>query len=324
MSPEDALLDLEAKVLRLAAGSYLDGVEELRVLLASESPALRSKLLKIIAPKMEASALRGLIDAFALGTADAIETVGDGPKTYPKAGGGRVSRAEAAAIMYGSGSAQHRKALELDTKSTGLSKETEGVFRGLDAETKKAIAQARVLLAAGASPEAALAPVFASATRIQRAVTWGVNAAYNDAVTSVATGAGKEMVWVAERDACVHCLAYQGERSKDGFFPEGLTYGKKPLKHESKPRCPLHPNCRCRLQVLNDPSYADSLRREADRSVLRGFSLPSESGQARVDAAQRLIAKGVNAPKSVIDYARKAVKEGGFEKRNVPGGSATR
>ncbi|MEI5603996.1 hypothetical protein, partial [Streptomyces brasiliscabiei] len=79
-----------------------------------------------------------------------------------------------------------------------------------------------------------------------------------------------------------------------------------------------HPRCRCELEPLVSREYADALRREADRSVLRGFSLESEPMRVRVEAAERLLARGVDAPKSVIAYARRAVKRGEFDTRGRP------
>ena len=81
---------------------------------------------------------------------------------------------------------------------------------------------------------------------------------------------------------------------------------------------PAHPNCRCTVEPLNAPEYAAALRREADRSVLRGFSLESESMGTRVDAARRLIDRGVDAPKTVVAFARRAVRAGEFPTRGRP------
>jgi hypothetical protein len=69
---------------------------------------------------------------------------------------------------------------------------------------------------------------------------------------------------------------------------------------------------------LRSAEYAEALRREADRSVLRGFSLESESMKTRIDAADRLVSRGVDAPKSVIAYARRSIKVGVFPTRGRP------
>lgn len=77
-------------------------------------------------------------------------------------------------------------------------------------------------------------------------------------------------------------------------------------------------NCRCTVEPLRSREYAEALRREADRSVLRGFSLESESMKTRIEAADRLVKRGVDAPKSVVAFARRAVKAGAFPTRGRP------
>ena len=127
-------------------------------------------------------------------------------------------------------------------------------------------------------------------------------------------------VWVAETNACVRCLKYSGRVAPvGGTFPGGLTYGRPraatngPLKHP-----PLHPHCRCTVEPLRSREYAASLRREADRSVARGFSLESESMGTRIDAAERLLKTDPNLPKTVVQYAERAVRRGEFTTRGRP------
>lgn len=175
----------------------------------------------------------------------------------------------------------------------------------------------------------------------ERAAAWAVNAAAAEAVIVEADRIGAELVWLAERDACVACLAYSGETTTaGGSFPVGLTYGDKPVRPwpdpDFLPGPPLHNRCRCRLMIYfgHDTkaataalpqgwrsahvSYPAALRREADRSILRGWSLPSESERTRLRAAERLLLKGVKAPKTVKEYARRAVRRGGWPSRRVP------
>lgn len=77
-------------------------------------------------------------------------------------------------------------------------------------------------------------------------------------------------------------------------------------------------NCRCEVEPLRSQEYADALRREADRSVLRGFSLESESMKTRIEAAEDLLDRDPDAPRSVIEFARDAVDEGRFPTRGRP------
>lgn len=138
------------------------------------------------------------------------------------------------------------------------------------------------------------------------------------------------VMWVPERDACVRCLAYAGLRllRPGDAFPGGLSYvpEERDSGAEKVKAPPLHPRCRCELQLIprGDSELASAaLRREADRSILRGFSLESESQARRRRAAKVLLASGVNAPKSVKADARRRLQLQEPFTRPVPDGSGT-
>ncbi len=160
--------------------------------------------------------------------------------------------------------------------------------------------------------------------RVESAARWATNKANNEGLKLVSERS-KDLVrvWRNERTACVHCLAYAGKAAEEGGYPAGLTFGAKPLHDKPVVSPPLHPNCRCTQWLLHvDAAGAvmAALEREAKRSVLRGWSEPSESNTTRIDAAKRLLASGSTLPKSVKEYARKAVKRGEFPRgRDFPG-----
>ena len=156
-------------------------------------------------------------------------------------------------------------------------------------------------------------------THAERTTSYVVNEAAQDSVSQVSYGTYRVVsVWVAERNACLHCLAYSGEVDVGSGYLSGLSYGRNPLDTVGPVlRPPLHPNCRCRqwLYATEDVGSAvTSLKREAARSVLRGWSGPSESNTVRINAAKDLLANGTTLPKSVQDYARRAVERGEFER----------
>lgn len=295
MSAEAELLALEGKVLgAVRISGWLAAVDELRKLLAMESPDVKRKLFALYAPQVETSALSAVAQAFGLGRADALVIMGD---LSPK--------------------------LRKRTAKSIPSKAAREPVKGLDAEGRKALASAVALAKTGADPATYLAPVFGHADRIERRVSDAINRAGNEGTTRVADVAGVPTVWVAETNACVHCLAYAGQVADPGkSFPGGLTYGKKSYYPNAIATPPRHPRCRCTVEPLNDQSYADALKREADRSILRGFSLESESMGVRLDAAKRLVDGGVTAPKSVIAFAEKSIKAGGFPTRGRAAGSS--
>lgn len=194
----------------------------------------------------------------------------------------------------------------------------------LDSAATKAVKAATKVAEAGGGVDAILAPIRAnkSATRIR--VVAAVNETASTATRHASEEAGLPVVWVAERNACVRCLKYAGTVVEKGeLFPGGLSYGSRVYEGPDMRTPKVHPYERCHLEPLRDQSYADALRREADRSVLRGFALESESRSARVDAAKTLLADGVDAPKSVIKFAERSIKKGNFGTTlRKPGGPA--
>jgi hypothetical protein len=189
--------------------------------------------------------------------------------------------------------------------------------RAAERRISSQLAAAKKLARAGAADADVVTSVSAARLTLERATTSLVNRAGNAGVRAAAAKA--PVVWVAETNACVTCLAYSGLVAQAGeAFPAGRTYGKRSSVTSPVDTPPAHPNCRCTLEILNAPEYAAALRREADRSVLRGFSLESESMATRIDAADRLLQRDPTAPKSVKAYARAAIRKGEFPTRGRP------
>lgn len=161
-----------------------------------------------------------------------------------------------------------------------------------------------------------------AATSAESTAGWSVNAAINHGAEVVADQLGVEKLWQAERNACTHCLGLSGHVSKDGVFDASLTFGKKPLPvwpEGDLKGPPRHPHCRCRVTPwlgsvpgYTGPDLPAALKREAERSILTGWRLDSESETARVAAAKALLERGTNLPKSVQARARRAVVAGAF------------
>ena len=281
MSADAALMRLERQVLGISRVSgFLDAVDTLRRLFALESPDVRRRVLLLAAPQISRDLAAAVESAWNLGIADAMRGLEDRPTI-----GGPPKSLFAAA------------------------REAE---RKIAADVRAAKKLARV----GADAATVLAPASAARNSLSASVTTLVNQAGNMGTTAVADAVGLPTVWVAETNACVVCLAYSGHIAKPGAtFPGGLTYGAKSYFPTSIETPPRHPHCRCTVEVLHSADYAAALRREADRSVLRGFSLESESMAVRLDAAERLVATDPDAPKSVIAYAKRSVRNGEFATR---------
>lgn len=189
-----------------------------------------------------------------------------------------------------------------------------------------------------------LAAAHAAVSDVDRAARWVVNQEVNHGSHRVAETLFTDTMWLAERDACVVCLALSGHVAPyGGSFDASATFGDKPLPvwpPGPLERPPRHPHCRCRVtpwighdtagaltasipgwhkgQASANESLSDALKREARRSVLKGWSLESESEAVRLRAADRLLQRGANLPKTVEQQARKAVRTGHFASRAVP------
>lgn len=136
----------------------------------------------------------------------------------------------------------------------------------------------------------------------------------------VARATGRNLLWVPERDACLHCLAHAGWVWRPGArLPKGLTYADKPLKVRVR-HPPLHPNCRCEAVLTMLPVGAPSRERsrldpaarlaaEARRSVVSGWT-DHASQAATLRAMDRLLKQGADLPVSVESRARAAVRAG--------------
>lgn len=183
---------------------------------------------------------------------------------------------------------------------------------------------ARVLLTDNDQIVPALAAAKRTVYRVNEAITWHVNRAASDAVEATAQAVGMARRWVAERDACLTCVSMQGEVADAGeeFASLSKTVSFSGVKIPAIENPPMHPHCRCIIQLHDraDQMVITALKREAKRSVLKGWSLPSESPQERLQAADRLLHRGAGLPQSVEDAAARAVKRGGFKSRRVPTG----
>ncbi|MEV8610103.1 hypothetical protein AB0383_19625 [Amycolatopsis sp. NPDC051373] len=222
---------------------------------------------------------------------------------------------------------------------------------------------------------------------VERTARTVTNDELNEGLAAAADHVGGRLVWIAERDACVMCLALSGHVIEPGdAFDWRLTFGAKAyppkdynaageLVEIELERPPRHPYCRCRVSpwlghdeaaaravthdwaeaikeadAKGDTVAADAarraaaaardsaafdlpaaLRREAERSILNGYALPSESERIRVQAADRLLARigagknsrspsGWQVPASVKKRAERALKKGTFSTRSVPTG----
>lgn len=134
------------------------------------------------------------------------------------------------------------------------------------------------------------------------------------------------VVWVAERGACLTCLALSGQVADPTSgvgFDEFATFDKHPMPvwPPGQPLMgpPRHPHCRCRIRIIaaSNTMVPAALVREARRSVARGWS-DHASLPARLTAADRLLATVNGLPITVQRRAATDVARGGFSTRHRP------
>lgn len=153
---------------------------------------------------------------------------------------------------------------------------------------------------------------------------WAANRAINAGISDVAAANGARLLWASERNACLKCLAYSGLTVRPGTdFPAGLSLGRVSTLGPV-PYPPLHRYCRCRVRPYRGPAAtplgtdeASGLVREANRTVARGWS-DYASKPERLAALDKLLARGVALPKSVLARAAADRKREAFSQRHRP------
>lgn len=153
-------------------------------------------------------------------------------------------------------------------------------------------------------------------TRVEATVATEIVTSATTGTVDVARQTGSPLVWIAERDGCLHCLAYSGQTTATTFDPylsfDERALGRGHVLGAPLAGPPLHPNCRCVTELWDpkDVGFVEGLQREARRSVLQGKADASEPAKLR--AADRLLELGSGLPKTVESKARRAVRDGRF------------
>lgn len=206
----------------------------------------------------------------------------------------------------------------------GVDDATTQVIDGLDATIRTGLDRAarlaeHVTLASDADVTAVVAPALAATNKAAAATRWAANRTVNVGTAAVAEYLDADELWIAERDACLTCLALSGQvRGPGETFDASLTFADKPmplfpignpLPLDHPPR---HPGCRCRTRIwLGGSDLPQALQREAQRTVARGWSAYA-SEPAKLSAADRLLQHPSLLPATVRHRARRAVATGTF------------
>lgn len=199
----------------------------------------------------------------------------------------------------------------------------------LDARVRAGLAEAARIADAGirtkADASSVAGKVKATRSAVQGTARWTAHEGLNAGVAAVAKAAGMRLLWVPERNACLHCLAHAGWVVEPGSeFPAGLTFDPRGSHLPAVAYPPLHPSCRCEARATRlpvgrpdpDRSKVDPAARlaaEARRSVVYQWT-DYASGPAMERAAEALLHAGAGLPTTVIQRARRDLRRGGVRR----------
>ena len=329
----DAIASIEDKAIKAATEKRYEAIDG----------AVRSATSKWIEEfgSMSAdgagAALDGMIrDALGASTKALGGLEGSVVSALTEAVGAAVTTAQAQGAAFVEGASGKAAAKRVATPKADLSAERKAIKEAVTDGLKESKALLRKPVIERLGLRGLLAGLRRARNALGRAkstITSSVNQNVTKTMQATATAnKAKYEVWVSERDACVNCLAYAGKIVPAGEnWQEGLSWDPKqndpqPTKGGKGVRPPLHPHCRCR-PVPWDPAWAregevslpEAVSREAQRSIARGFSLPSESNAARIRALKELLSGNPKLPKTVLERARRDLKNGEFARgRSVP------
>jgi hypothetical protein len=198
----------------------------------------------------------------------------------------------------------------------------------VDAQLRKALREAETLARQGIRNRTEAAQVVAKVSKGKARVEAAARSIANEGINAGTIDVAKKMqlrvMWIAERNACLDCLAHAGYVAEPGDPFPPVSFDPNAKKVAAVALCPLHPNCRCQLRTTDLPagpppsdrsslSPAARLAAEARRSVVYQWT-EYESGPAMQRAAEALLSAGAGLPASVEQRARRmlrAKKRGG-------------
>jgi hypothetical protein len=197
-----------------------------------------------------------------------------------------------------------------------------------DAALRKAMREAQTLARQGIQTRTQARKVVgrmkAGRHQIQGHARQVANEGLNAGVLEVARALDENVMWVPERNACLHCLAHAGWVVAPGKPFPAVSFDPEAKAVRAVDCPPLHPNCRCRLQSVDlapgapsmdrsDVSPSSALAREARRTVVYQWT-DHASGPAAERAAAALLRAGASLPGTVEQRARRALSKGGVRR----------
>lgn len=308
-TPDDETLTFEGLIVRRTVGSVASGLADLvtAILAAFEaarinaggtlSDAQAREFGRLIADRIDSSAWADMT-----------------PKLWAAALDAHRLGVERAAQRF----PDHADRAKASATKTPKARRTPDPDRALREELRHASRIARAGIKTQADAASVAGKVKQGKARIEGHARSVANEGINAGTADVARTMELRLLWVAERNACLDCLAHAGHAVEPGRAFPGVSFDPR-----SRPPAvewpPLHPNCRCQVRTFDGPagpppsdrsslSPAARLAAEARRSVVYQWT-DYESGPAARRAAEALLAAGAGLPASVEARARRALKK---------------
>jgi hypothetical protein len=308
-TPDDETLAFEADVLRRVTGGVSAGLDALVSLILTSLEALT---ITLGGPLSDEQAKE-----FGAGIAKRIQSL-----TWDEM---RPALGEAAIEAHRLGvqraadrfAAPDEQAKARATKSPRRRK-TIPIDANLRADLRAATKLARAGVKTATDAAAVAGKVKRAKQRAEGAARWTANEGINAGTSDVARKMGLRLVWIAERNACLHCLAHAGYVVEPGGLFPGLSFDPEASNIPAVEFPPLHPNCRCQTRTTDAPAGAAPrdrsslnpaarLAAEARRSVVYQWT-EYASSPAMLRAAEALLAAGADLPVSVEKRARAEIR----------------
>ncbi len=141
------------------------------------------------------------------------------------------------------------------------------------------------------------------------------NTELNEGLVAAAKARGAQLVWIAERDACLSCTGLAGHVVTPGqTFPDGTRFGGRRGEFAPVLAPPLHHNCRCRVSpwIGHDTDAAAAATHDWADAIK---DAQARGDQVAVDAARKAAAAAkqsasVDLPQALRREAERAVLRG--------------
>lgn len=150
---------------------------------------------------------------------------------------------------------------------------------------------------------------------LERTARTTFNTELNEGLVAAAKAAGAQLVWIAERDACLSCTGLAGHVVTPGQpFPDGTRFGGRRGEFAPVLAPPLHHNCRCRVSPWRGHDQAAAAAathdwKQAEQDALaRGDTVAADA--ARRAAAAALASAAEDMPRALRREAERAVLRG--------------